>query len=159
MTEQIRFSINESSIGLSLVAFSEKGMCAILLGDNRNTLVKELKKRFKNAECLEEVRETNAILESGETSEPLDLRGTVFQKKVWNALRKIPSGKTATYAEIAKKIGAPTSMRAVAQACGANNIAVVIPCHRVIRTDGSLSGYRWGVERKKELLRREGSSH
>jgi AraC family transcriptional regulator of adaptative response/methylated-DNA-[protein]-cysteine methyltransferase len=126
--------------------------------------VEELQRRFPQAELIgadKDFEKTVAAVigqvehPSAAWDLPLDIRGTVFQRRVWEALREIPLGKTASYADVARAIGLPTSMRAVAQACGANNISVLIPCHRVIRTDGAISGYRWGVERKKTLLRRE----
>jgi AraC family transcriptional regulator of adaptative response/methylated-DNA-[protein]-cysteine methyltransferase len=160
----IRFAVGQSSLGSLLVAASDKGVCAILLGDEPDALVRDLQDRFRNAELIGGDREFEAwvakivgFIEAPKIGLdlPLDMQGTTFQRRVWNALRKVPAGKTVSYAELARKIGSPTSSRAVAQACGANPLAVAIPCHRVVRTDGSLSGYRWGVERKRELLARE----
>ena len=139
-------------------------MCAILLGDDPEALVRELQDRFPKArlvggdagfEAL--VAQVVGLVEAPgrDLDLPLDVRGTAFQQRVWQALREIPAGSTASYAEIAAGIGAPRAVRAVAQACAANPVAVAIPCHRVVRADGALSGYRWGVERKRELLRRE----
>jgi AraC family transcriptional regulator of adaptative response/methylated-DNA-[protein]-cysteine methyltransferase len=160
----IRFAVAASSLGSLLVAASDKGVCAILLGDDPDALVRDLQDRFRNADLIGVDREFEAwvakvvgFIEAPKVGLdlPLDLQGTAFQRRVWQALRKVPAGKTVSYAELARKIGAPTASRAVAQACGANPLAVAIPCHRVVRTDGSLSGYRWGVERKRELLARE----
>jgi AraC family transcriptional regulator of adaptative response/methylated-DNA-[protein]-cysteine methyltransferase len=160
----IRFAVAQCSLGSLVVAASDKGVCAILLGENPDALVRDLQDRFRNAELIGGDREFEGwvakILGLIETPRigldlPLDLRGTTFQQRVWQALRNIPVGETISYTELAKRVGSPTATRAVASACGANHIAVAIPCHRVVRTDGSLSGYRWGVERKKELLMRE----
>ena len=162
--QAIRFAVAESTLGSLLVAASDKGVCAILLGDDADALVRDLQDRFENAELIGGDREFEAwvakvvgFIEAPKVGLdlPLDMRGTAFQQRVWQALRKIPAGKTASYREIAQRIGMPSATRAVAQACGANPLAVAIPCHRVVRTDGSLSGYRWGVERKRELLARE----
>jgi AraC family transcriptional regulator of adaptative response/methylated-DNA-[protein]-cysteine methyltransferase len=160
----IRFAVAACNLGSLLVAASDKGVCAILLGDDPGALVRDLQDRFRNAELIGGDREFESwvakivgFIEAPRVGLdlPLDLQGTAFQQRVWQALRKVPAGKTVSYAELAKRIGAPTATRAVAQACGANPIAVAIPCHRVVRTDGSLSGYRWGVERKRQLLERE----
>ncbi len=164
MQPVIRHSISRCSLGSVLVATTDTGLCAVILGDDGETLIRELADRFPeamiagtDAQCDKAATGVASLLERPENGFdlPLHLQGTPFQKSVWQALRKIPTGKTATYLDIAKKIGKPKAVRAVAQACGANNIAIVIPCHRVIRTDGSLSGYRWGVERKQALLERE----
>jgi AraC family transcriptional regulator of adaptative response/methylated-DNA-[protein]-cysteine methyltransferase len=161
---EIRFAIAECSLGSILVACSEKGVCAILLGDDPDTLVRDLQDRFPKARLVggdavfeQLVAEVVGFVEAPGIglNLPLDIRGTAFQQRVWQALREIPAGQTASYAEIAERIGEPKAMRAVAQACGANKIAVAIPCHRVVRMDGSLSGYRWGVERKRALLEKE----
>ncbi len=160
----IRFAVGESWLGSILVAASDKGICAILLGDNPDELVHDLEDRFPEAQILGGDADFEQLvarvvgfvqMPSIGLDLPLDIRGTAFQQRVWEALRQIPTGSTASYAEIAAKIGQPKSTRAVAQACAANALAVAIPCHRVVRTDGSLSGYRWGVERKGKLLRRE----
>jgi AraC family transcriptional regulator, regulatory protein of adaptative response / methylated-DNA-[protein]-cysteine methyltransferase len=160
----IRFAIGESWLGPILVASSEKGVCAILLGDDPEALVRDLQDRFPRAEFIggdedfeRLVATVVGFLEnpSSGLDLPLDIRGTAFQQRVWEALRQIPAGSTASYAEIAGRIGQPKSVRAVAQACAANNLAVAVPCHRVVKTDGALSGYRWGIERKGRLLRRE----
>lgn len=160
----IRFAVGESSLGSVLVAATDRGICAILLGDDADVLIRDLQDRFRRAEFVGGDGEFESwvakvvglVDRPAEGLDlPLDIRGTAFQVRVWEALRKIPPGSTASYAEIAASIGKPGASRAVAGACGANPIAVAIPCHRVVRTDDSLSGYRWGVERKAELLRRE----
>ncbi len=161
---EIRFAVGLCSLGSILVARSAKGICAILLGDDPDALVRDLQDRFPKAQLIggdEAFERTVArVIQFVEQPAqkfdlPLDVRGTAFQQRVWQALRTIPAGTTATYAEIATRIGVPGAVRAVAQACGANNLAVAIPCHRVVRIDGSLSGYRWGVERKQDLLTKE----
>jgi AraC family transcriptional regulator of adaptative response/methylated-DNA-[protein]-cysteine methyltransferase len=160
----IRFAIGECSLGAILVAASERGICAILIGDDADALVRDLQDRFPNARLIggdvafeRWIAEVVGFVEAPQLGLdlPLDIRGTAFQQRVWQALREIPVGSTASYAEVAEKIGAPKSVRAVARACAANPIAVAIPCHRVVRNDGGLSGYRWGVERKRALLNRE----
>jgi AraC family transcriptional regulator of adaptative response/methylated-DNA-[protein]-cysteine methyltransferase len=160
----IRFAVGEASLGSVLVAATNKGVCAILLGDDPHVLVRDLQDRFPRAEFRggdaefeRTVAEVVGLVEApGQRLDlPLDIRGTAFQQRVWAALSAIPSGKTATYAEIARAIGQPKAVRAVAQACGANPLAIAIPCHRVVRSDGDLSGYRWGVERKRKLIDRE----
>jgi AraC family transcriptional regulator of adaptative response/methylated-DNA-[protein]-cysteine methyltransferase len=162
---EIRFAVGQCALGSVLVAQSAKGVCAILLGDDPDALVRDLQDRFPRATLLggeaafeQTVARVIAFVEAPARGLdlPLDVRGTAFQQRVWAALRQIPAGSTASYAEIASRIGAPNGSRAVAQACGANPLAVAIPCHRVVRTDGSLSGYRWGVQRKQDLLTREG---
>lgn len=160
----IFFAVAQCSLGPILVAQSRKGVCAILIGDDPVALVRDLQDRFSKANLIgdegryqEVVAKVIGLIEYPEIGLdlPLDIRGTAFQQRVWKALQQIPPGTTATYTEIAKKIGKPKAVRAVAQACASNVLAVAIPCHRVIRTDGSLSGYRWGVERKSALLERE----
>ncbi|WP_249673669.1 bifunctional DNA-binding transcriptional regulator/O6-methylguanine-DNA methyltransferase Ada [Pseudomonas abieticivorans] len=160
----IRFAVGECSLGSILVAQSDRGVCAILLGDDPDALARELQDRFprahfKGGEAAFEalIAKVVGFIEAPALGLdlPLDVRGTAFQERVWQALRTLPVGSTASYAEIARMIGAPQSSRAVAQACGANRLAVAIPCHRVVRSDGGLSGYRWGVERKRLLLARE----
>jgi len=162
--EEIRFAIAETSLGALLVAASEKGVCAILMGDNPEKLLQDLQDRFTRARLVggdakfeKLVAKVVGLVERPrkDLDLPLDIRGTAFQQRVWKALTAIPAGKTASYAEIARKIGKPSAVRAVAQACAANNLAIAIPCHRVVKTDGGLSGYRWGVARKQELLARE----
>ena len=164
---EIRFAVGECSLGSILVAQSGKGVCAIFLGDDPDALVRDLQDRFPSATLIggdagfeQLVARVVGFVEAPGIGLdlPLDVRGTAFQQRVWQALRKIPAGATASYAEIAARIGAPTSARAVAQACAANPLAVAIPCHRVVRNDGALSGYRWGVERKRALLSREGAA-
>ena len=163
----IHFAVGQCSLGAILVAQSERGVCAILLGDDPHQLVCDLQDQFRNANLIgadsgfeQLIAKVVGFIEAPAIGLdlPLDVRGTAFQERVWQALREIPLGSTASYAEIAQRIGAPTSMRAVAQACGANRLAVAIPCHRVVRSDGNLSGYRWGVERKRQLLERETSA-
>ena len=160
----IRFAIGECSLGAILVAATDKGICAITLGDDPAVLLAELQQRFPRAQLtgadadFERVVATVVgFVEAPRTGLdlPLDVRGTAFQQRVWQALQQIPAGATASYSDIAQRLGAPRSVRAVAQACAANAIAVAIPCHRVVRQDGALSGYRWGVERKRALLERE----
>ncbi|KPW71498.1 MULTISPECIES: bifunctional DNA-binding transcriptional regulator/O6-methylguanine-DNA methyltransferase Ada [Pseudomonas syringae group] len=157
----IRFALGESSLGSILVATSSKGICAISLGDDPGALIERFQDQFPNANLIGGDAQFEALIatvvgfvESPATglALPLDIRGTVFQERVWQALRDIPAGSTATYTEIATQLGMPSAVRAVANACGANKLAVAIPCHRVVRSDGTLSGYRWGVERKRKLL-------
>jgi AraC family transcriptional regulator of adaptative response/methylated-DNA-[protein]-cysteine methyltransferase len=164
---EIRFAVGECSLGSVLVAQSDKGVCAILLGNDPDELVRELQDRFPRAMLVggDRAFERTVATVVGFVEQPsvgldlpLDVRGTAFQQRVWQALRGVPVGTTVTYAELARRIGAASSTRAVAGACAANMLAVAIPCHRVVRTDGSLSGYRWGVERKRTLLEREGLS-
>lgn len=161
---EIRFAVGECSLGSILVAQSERGVCAILLGDDPGELVRDLERRFPCAELLGGDAEFETVVAHvvgfieepcGALDLPLDIRGTAFQQRVWSVLREIPAGDTASYKMVAERIGSPTSTRAVAQACGANSLAVAIPCHRVVRTDGGLSGYRWGIDRKRALLDRE----
>jgi AraC family transcriptional regulator, regulatory protein of adaptative response / methylated-DNA-[protein]-cysteine methyltransferase len=162
----IRYALGTCSLGRLLVAATEAGVCAILFGDDPDALVRDLQNRFPGASLSSDaaldrfVPEVVRFIEAPQLGLdlPLDLRGTEFQKKVWQALSEIPVGSTASYAEVAAKIGAPEAVRAVAQACAANPIAVAIPCHRVVGSDGALSGYRWGVARKQVLLDREASA-
>jgi AraC family transcriptional regulator of adaptative response/methylated-DNA-[protein]-cysteine methyltransferase len=163
----IRFAVGECSLGSILVARSQRGVCSILLGDDPDALARQLQDQFPNAELIGGDRDFEALVAKvvGFVEAPalgldlpLDVRGTAFQERVWQALRQIPAGSTASYADIARRIGMPKAVRAVAQACGANPLAVAIPCHRVVRSDGALSGYRWGVERKRELLQREAAA-
>jgi AraC family transcriptional regulator, regulatory protein of adaptative response / methylated-DNA-[protein]-cysteine methyltransferase len=161
---EIRFAVGECSLGSILVAKSERGICAILLGDDPDALARDLQDRFPQANLIggdakfeQLVSTVVGFVEAPALGLdlPLDIRGTAFQQRVWQALQRIPAGSTASYTDIAKHIGFPKSVRAVAQACGANALAVAIPCHRVVRNDGALSGYRWGVDRKRALLKRE----
>jgi AraC family transcriptional regulator of adaptative response/methylated-DNA-[protein]-cysteine methyltransferase len=163
----IRFAVGECSLGSILVAQSDRGICAILMGDDPDALVRDLQDTFPKADLIggdagfeQLVARVVGLIEAPSLGLdlPLDVRGTAFQERVWQALREVPPGSTTSYAEIAARIGAPKAIRAVAQACAANHIAVAIPCHRVIRRDGSTSGYRWGVERKRALLEREAQS-
>jgi AraC family transcriptional regulator of adaptative response/methylated-DNA-[protein]-cysteine methyltransferase len=160
----IRFAVGTCSLGTILVAKSDRGICAILLGDNPEALRRDLQAQFPQATLIggdaafeQLVSQVVDFVEAPSLglALPLDIRGTAFQQRVWQALRTIPPGSTASYTDIARQIGAPQSVRAVAQACGANILAVAIPCHRVVRHDGALAGYRWGVERKRTLLVRE----
>lgn len=165
--ERLRFAVGECSLGVILVASSARGVVAILMGDDADTLARDLQDRFPNAELVgadpdyaEHVAQVVALVETPALGLelPLDIRGTAFQQRVWNALRAVPVGQRVTYTDIAKAIGHPESVRAVANACGANALAVAIPCHRVVRRDGALSGYCWGVGRKTALLEREKGS-
>jgi AraC family transcriptional regulator, regulatory protein of adaptative response / methylated-DNA-[protein]-cysteine methyltransferase len=161
----IRFALGECWLGSVLVAASEKGICAISLGDDPEELVRVFQDQFRNAELIggdkhfeRMVAQVIGFLEAPGTdfNLPLDVRGTAFQQKVWKALRSIPAGTTTSYTELARRIGVPrAAVRAVARACASNSIAIAIPCHRVVRNDGNLAGYRWGVQRKRALLKRE----
>jgi AraC family transcriptional regulator of adaptative response/methylated-DNA-[protein]-cysteine methyltransferase len=164
--EEIRFALGQASLGAILVASSKRGVASILLGNDPDALLRELQDRFPKAKLIGADRDYEALvarvvgfIEAPQIglNLPLDVRGTAFQRRVWLALQDIPVGQTASYAEIAQRIGSPKAIRAVAGACAANNLAVAIPCHRVVRNDGALSGYAWGVERKKALLDREGA--
>jgi len=167
-TSEIAFALGRSSLGEILVARGDKGICAILLGDDSKSLIRDLGDLFARdrlvgaqaspdpalAEVLEAAKQ--AVEEPWRKFDlPLDIRGTEFQLRVWRELREIPAGTTTTYTEIARRIGAPKALRAVAGACAANVLAIAIPCHRVLRSNGSLSGYRWGMERKRQLIERE----
>ncbi|WP_343313649.1 bifunctional DNA-binding transcriptional regulator/O6-methylguanine-DNA methyltransferase Ada [Brucella sp. BE17] len=165
--ETIRFAIGQSTLGAVLVAASQRGVCAIYLGDDPEKLLNDLEKTFPHAELVGADRDFETMVAQVigfvETPGmgldlPLDLRGTAFQQRVWQALQEIPIGKTVSYSELAEQIGAPKSFRAVAGACASNRIAIAVPCHRVVRNDGGLSGYRWGVERKRDLIERERKS-
>lgn len=160
----IHFALGQCSLGAILVAQSEKGICAILLGDDPEALLRELQDQFPKARLIggdsayeQLVAEVVGFVEAPSLglALPLDVQGTAFQERVWQALREVPAGSRVSYTEIAERIGAPKAVRAVAMACAANHIAVAIPCHRVVRRDGDLSGYRWGVARKAQLLKRE----
>ena len=161
---EIRYGIGQSSLGRVLAAASERGICAIMLGDDDAALVDDLQRRFPNARAIaadadfqDSVAQVVAMIEEPAQglALPLDIRGTAFQRRVWQALHAIPAGETRSYADLARAVGAPAAARAVAGACAANKLAVAVPCHRVVRGDGSISGYRWGVERKRALLARE----
>jgi AraC family transcriptional regulator, regulatory protein of adaptative response / methylated-DNA-[protein]-cysteine methyltransferase len=164
---EMKFAIGECFLGSILVAATDKGVCAVLLGDDPDALARDLQDRFPRAQLIggdktfeKLAAKVIALVETpGQTTHlPLDVCGTAFQHRVWRALCDVPAGTTASYAEIARRIGEPKAVRAVAQACGANNLAVVIPCHRVVRKDGARSGYRWGAERKRALLQKEATS-
>jgi AraC family transcriptional regulator of adaptative response/methylated-DNA-[protein]-cysteine methyltransferase len=164
LNEEIRFAVGESSLGAILVASSAKGVVAILLGNDPELLVRDLQDRFPRAKLIGADRDYESLVAQvvGLIEAPgigfglpLDIRGTAFQQRVWRALQEIPPGQTVSYAEIARRIGTPKAVRAVAGACAANNLAVAIPCHRVVRNDGTLSGYAWGVDKKRTLLDRE----
>jgi len=163
-SEAIQFALGRCSLGSILVAKSRRGICAILLGENPKGLARELGARFPKASVIDSTRDLESalgsvvrLIESPATGLDLrlDLQGTAFQQRLWQALRRIRPGETTSYRDIAARIGAPKAVRAVAQACGANVLAVAIPCHRVVRSDGALSGYRWGAQRKQALLLRE----
>jgi AraC family transcriptional regulator of adaptative response/methylated-DNA-[protein]-cysteine methyltransferase len=165
--QDIRFAIPECSLGLVLIAASERGVCAILFGDDPEQLRRDLQNQFPRARLIggdksfeELTAKVLAFVEAPADGPnlPLEIRGTAFQHRVWDALRRIPAGSTASYAEIAERIGAPKAVRAVARACATNRIAVAIPCHRVVLSDGGLSGYRGGVKRKRALLAKEADS-
>jgi len=162
--ESIRYAVEPCALGVMIVAATPKGVCGIEFGDSAHALIERLRGRFPHATFEPGdapfrawVGRVLAYIDhpAGLLDLPLDIQGTVFQRRVWQALRDIPSGSTASYAEVATAIGQPKAVRAVAQACASNQLAVAIPCHRVVRSDGSLSGYRWGTARKAELLRRE----
>lgn len=161
---EIHYATGECSLGCCLVAISERGICAVLLGDDESALIDELQRSFPAARCLladtafsQQIAEVIASLSQRVTSLslPLDIRGTAFQQQVWQALRAIPVGETRSYQQVAESIGNSKAVRAVASACAANRLAILVPCHRVVRGDGALSGYRWGVARKAALLQRE----
>jgi len=165
--ESIGYTLTDTSLGRLLVGTTARGVCLVVFGDSDEGLIAEAHRRFPRASLAPAdgehaewvaalVRLIDAPADDAVAAQlPLDARGTVFQQQVWSALREIPAGQTVTYAQLARAIGRPTATRAVAQACGANPTAVVVPCHRVIGADGKLAGYRWGVERKRELLKRE----
>ncbi len=162
--EDIKFAVGQTSLGAILVASTKKGVAAILLGDDPEELVQDLQDRFPKAHLIGADSDYEALVarvvglvEAPKIglNLPLDVRGTAFQERVWKALQEIPPGVTVSYSEIARRIGARKSVRAVAGACAANNLAVAIPCHRVVRNDGALSGYAWGVDRKRALIDRE----
>ena len=161
----MRFAVGRCSLGSVLVASTAKGVCAITLGDDPDRLVSDLRRQFPKAEMTgadagfqATVAQVIGLIDGPDRTLglPLDIRGTAFQCQVWEALGRIPAGSTLSYGELAAAIGRPRSVRAVAQACASNRIAVAIPCHRAVRADGEPSGYRWGIERKRALLAREG---
>ncbi|AYV46699.1 transcriptional regulator [Caulobacter flavus] len=164
--ETLRYGLGETPLGLALAATSETGLALLILGDDQAAMVEDLAARFPRARLVEDGASvapalaalSSAIDDGGRASLPLDERGSDLQRAVWKALRDIPAGTTASYAQVARAIGRPEAVRAVAQACGANPVAVLTPCHRVVRSDGGLSGYRWGVARKKALLDREAAA-
>jgi len=160
----IKFAIRDCSLGKILVAASNKGVCAIFFGDEAEPLLRDLQQRFPKARLLFGDADLEALVArvmrcveapAEGFDFPLDIHGTAFQRRVWAGLREIPTGATVSYADVARRIGEPKCVRAVASAIAANKIAVAIPCHRVLHSDGSLSGFRWGVERKRALLNRE----
>lgn len=162
--ERIAFTVAESAVGKMLVAATQRGICAVRFGDNAKLLERELRQEFHAADIHREDavlrRFVSSILTALSAQKPLldlplDIRATAFQQKVWSELRQIPAGETRSYSDVARKIGDPSATRAVARACASNPVALVIPCHRVVRENGDLAGYRWGVQRKQELLRRE----
>lgn len=162
--QTIQFTVVECTLGWIAVAATERGVCSIEIGDDADDLRNDVAVRFAEAKLMEGsptfldwVSQVVAYVESPDDrlNLPIDIQGTVFQRKVWEALQRVPVGMTATYSEIADQIGKHTAVRAVAGACAANKLAVVIPCHRIVRNDGTIGGYRWGVERKRELLKRE----
>lgn len=168
--ETIRYTLVDTSLGRLVVAATTRGVCLVAFGDTDALLAEEVARRFPKATVVPAIGESRAWVDAivelvdapaGSTARaaealPLDVQGTVFQRQVWSALCEIPAGTTVTYSQLAAAIGRPTATRAVAAACGANPTAIVVPCHRVIGADGSLTGYRWGVERKRVLLAREG---
>lgn len=165
--EEIKFAVGQTSLGAILVASSTKGVASILLGDDPDALVRDLQDRFPKARLIGMDREYEALIArvcgfvenpSVGLDLPLDVRGTAFQRRVWQALQEVPVGERVSYAEVARRIGAPSATRAVAGACAANNLAVAIPCHRVVRSDGDLAGYRWGIARKRALIQKEAAA-
>jgi AraC family transcriptional regulator of adaptative response/methylated-DNA-[protein]-cysteine methyltransferase len=163
--EDIRFGFGESALGTVLVAASDKGVAAILMGDVRDVLRRELADAFPHARLIPEeaglaqmVGQVVGLLDAPHKGLdlPLDIRGSALQQAVWQALRDVPSGQTATYGQIAKALPLPATAQDVGAACAANVLAVAIPCHRVVKADGSIAGYRWGVQRKRRLINREG---
>jgi AraC family transcriptional regulator of adaptative response/methylated-DNA-[protein]-cysteine methyltransferase len=162
--DAIEFATCASSIGQVVVAHGSRGIRAVFIGDDDAAMLLALRSRFRlavltpdQASCKRVLPEVMGLIEAPwkDYALSVDARGTAFQQQVWHALREIPAGSTASYTDIAQRIGCASAVRAVAQACAANPLAVIVPCHRVVRRDGGLSGYRWGIERKRELLRRE----
>lgn len=165
--EQLRVAVAQTPLGALLVASSARGIAAMALGDDPEALLRDLQDRFPRAELLAGDADYEALVAQvvgwmarpgADLGLPLDIRGTAFQQRVWQALRDIPSGHTVSYRELAARIGAPRAVRAVASACAANPLAVVIPCHRVVRSNGELAGYAWGIERKRALLAQEAAA-
>jgi AraC family transcriptional regulator of adaptative response/methylated-DNA-[protein]-cysteine methyltransferase len=165
--DTISYATEESALGRVLVARSVSGVCAILIGADDDELVTDLAARFPEAKLVvneavvqDDLAKTIRFVDQPTEGLdlPLDLRGTPFQRRVWEALRTIPVGTTVTYGELANSIGAPNAVRAVAGACAANPIALAVPCHRVVGSDGDLTGYYWGVERKRELIKKEATA-
>lgn len=165
--ERIRWAISDSSLGSVLVAATDRGICAIAMGDDPEMLQRDLSTRFPRASFVDNdqafrtlVARVVALVEAPARAVrlPLDVRGTAFQQRVWEALRNIPAGATASYSDIARTIGLPRAVRGVARACASNTVAVAIPCHRAVRSDGTLAGYRWGLARKRALLAREAAA-
>lgn len=163
---QIAYTITECSLGRLLVAATDVGICSVTLGEEDETLTHNLRAEYPQAEYAEDNRALQAHVQAilhylnGQQPHldlPLDVRATAFQQRVWEELRRIPYGTTASYSEIARRLGQPSATRAVARACATNPVALVTPCHRVVRENGDLSGYRWGIERKRKLLAQEGA--
>lgn len=161
---RIRYALVDSALGRLLVGATDRGVCAVMLGKPDADLVRELAHDFPRAELCKDPQGlgnwVRGVVErirtgAGGAEIPLDIRGTAFQRRVWEELRRIPAGRTRTYSEVARRIGRPEAVRAVARACATNSISVVVPCHRVVGKNGSLTGYRWGIERKRALLERE----
>lgn len=164
MHETIRFATAPCELGVVLVAATGRGVCSVMLGNDPAELEQQLRQEFRAAHVLADSEGTKTLLQQvleamadhpAAADIPLDIRATAFQARVWQALRQIPWGETRSYAELAQAVGQPNAVRAVARACATNPVAIAVPCHRVIGSDGSLTGYRWGVERKKALLERE----
>ena len=165
--DSIRFAVGECSLGAVVVAASSEGICAIVLGDDAAAAVSDLRERFPDAQPIGDRQGFEPVMAKvvgfieapvRGLDLPLDPRGTAFQRRVWKALCEIPVGSTATYSDIARQLGAPKEAYLVGEACAANPIAVAIPCHRVVRKDGTLAGYRWGIKRKRALLQREAAA-
>jgi AraC family transcriptional regulator, regulatory protein of adaptative response / methylated-DNA-[protein]-cysteine methyltransferase len=165
--KEIRYAVGHASMGVLLLGATDKGICRVKIGETENTLLQEFKAEFSKARIerddalsgwLKTVGDALEGRHDGIQSLPLDIRTTAFQRRVYEELKRIPAGETRTYSEIAERLGGASGRRAVARACATNNVAVVIPCHRVVRSDGGLGGYRWGLDRKKELLNKEKES-
>jgi len=161
---EIRYTISQSSLGLVIIAGTTRGICAVRFGDSKSQLIEDLRQTFPEAAVAQGNEDfdqwAKAVIEQIDhpaqpRNLPLDIQGTAFQQRVWQALREIPAGATQSYAQLAARIGSPNAVRAVGTACGANPVAVLVPCHRAVRSDGSLAGYRWGLDRKQQLLQKE----